>query len=746
MAKRNKLSITPRLLLSFCILIVLFCAFGLLSVNDMRIVSSMTRTIYNHPLVVSNAALHSNVSVTKMHRSMKDVVLSDVPSKTNASIDAVNEQERRVYEYLDIVKENILGDEGRMLEKETRKLFEDWQPIRKQVIDLVQTGQRTEAARITMGKGADHVSRLEHKMLDLTRYARNKASIFLQNAEKAHSRGMRNSILFVLTGAVSSLLIAFFTLRRTLAAEKSITESEKRFRDQLTELEHIYNTSPVGLCMMDTDLRFVRINKKMAVINGKPVSEHIGRHLNDVLPEIASEVEPIYRKVIESGEPKLNFEVGGTTPAQPDVERHWLVSYYPVRSTDGIMLGVGTVVLEITEQKRAEKERAELERKLRQAQKIEALGVLAGGIAHDFNNILVSVIGYTELALMDVPEGTQLQENLREVLVAGTRARDLVKQILTFGRRAEKDAEPVQINPLVKEAIKMLRSTIPASIDIKEHVSRETLAINADATQIHQVIVNLATNAAHAMDKKGGAMEIGLDAVRFDESVKARYPDLEPGDYVRLSVSDNGTGIPEKYMNKIFDPYFTTKDKGKGTGLGLAVVHGIVKSHNGHIMVYSEAEKGTRVLVYLPLVKQSSTDLPFSGSEQLPMGAERILVVDDEPSIVEMQKQSLERLGYTVETRTGSLEALKAFRSAPDRFDLVITDMTMPNMTGDKLALEIKNIQPNVPVILCTGFSERLNSQNPSEINVDRFLLKPVDQIKMAKTVRDVLDGRGNPE
>jgi len=393
----------------------------------------------------------------------------------------------------------------------------------------------------------------------------------------------------------------------------------------------------------------------------------------------------------------------------------------------------------LVQRRREQEAKKELEYQLLQAQKMEAIGTLAGGIAHDFNNILSSVLGYTELALDDADKETILHDNLTEVLAAGNRAKELVNQILTLSRHDAVEFRPIQINPLVKKALKMLRSTIPTSIEIKENICSKQLVVHADPTQIHQVIVNLATNAKHAISDAIGVLEVCVDSVSFDESLKNRDIDVAPGDYARITISDTGAGIAEAHLDKIFEPYFTTKKTGEGTGLGLSVVHGIIKSHKGNIRVSSEPGKGTTFHFCLPLAKQRSVELPPQTDEPLPAGTERILLVDDEPSIVKMLQQSLERLGYTVTTRTNSMEALETFRSSPDMFDLVITDMTMPNMTGDKLASEIKKIRRDMPVILCTGFSDKINIRPGPDFQIDEFLKKPVDKAKLAKTVRKAL-------
>lgn len=386
-------------------------------------------------------------------------------------------------------------------------------------------------------------------------------------------------------------------------------------------------------------------------------------------------------------------------------------------------------------------ERKKLQTQLLRAQKAEAIGALSAGIAHDFNNILSSVIGYAELSMIDAEKETQLYENLSEILNAGNRAKELVRQILTFSRQGECKLRPVGIVSLVNDAIKMLRSMTASSIDIRFKSSGNELTVNADPTQMHQIVVNLVTNAAQAMTAGQGIIEIAVDPVMFDESVRMQYPNLAPGEYAKIMVADNGIGILKDQLDYIFDPYFTTKTPDKGTGLGLSVVHGIVKAHKGHITVYSERNQGTTFHVYIPIAKASSQIASIENSGPLPGGHENILVIDDEPAITKLLKYHLEKSGYTITTTNNSGEAVELFRSNPDKYDLVITDMTMPQITGVKLAQTIKMIRPEIPVILCTGFSENINVHNAAQQNIDAFLMKPVEMAKMTKTVRKVLDG-----
>ena len=394
----------------------------------------------------------------------------------------------------------------------------------------------------------------------------------------------------------------------------------------------------------------------------------------------------------------------------------------------------------ITERRRAVEERMRMATQLRHTHKMEAIGTLAGGIAHDFNNILSSVIGFTELCLMDVSKGGLLESNMMEVFRAGMRARDLVRQILTFARKDESQVQPTQVGTIAKEATKLIRSLIPATIDIQLQVDSEALVM-ADPTQIHQVFMNLFTNAAHAMEAEGGQLTIHISQTRLDRSLGSLNTNLMPGDYLRITVADTGTGIDPEKLDKIFDPYFTTKGRCEGTGLGLSVVHGIVQSYNGEITVDSKPGQGSTFTIYLPISTQKAIT-SIDASDRLPLGTERILFIDDERPIADMSRQRLSLLGYRVTVAHSSIEALDRLTAGPEDFDLIITDMTMPHMSGDRLAMEAKKLSPKVPVILCTGYSKKISPEKAAAIGIDAFIMKPVAVNELAETIRRVLDER----
>jgi signal transduction histidine kinase/ActR/RegA family two-component response regulator len=394
---------------------------------------------------------------------------------------------------------------------------------------------------------------------------------------------------------------------------------------------------------------------------------------------------------------------------------------------------------EIIERKQAEEDKKKFETQLRQAHKMEAIGTLTGGIAHDFNNILGIIIGNTELALDDIPKWSPAHVNIEEILKASLRAKDVVRQLLSFSRQTDQERKPIKLVPVIQDAIKLLRATIPMNIDIRQDIVDTSDTILADSTQIHQLMFNLCTNAAHAMEDTGGILEIGIKNVVLDEVSAGLYPDLTPGNYVKLTISDTGSGISPKIKDKIFDPYFTTKDIGKGTGMGLSVVHGIVKSHGGGLIIDSEIERGTTFSIFFQVVEKEAVE-EIETEEELPVGNERILFVDDEASMVDVGRYRLERLGYKIEAMTSPVEALEAFHANPDQYDLVITDMSMPQMTGDQLVKEILKTRPDMPTILCTGFSEKIDEDKAKEMGIRHYMEKPINRRDLAFMVRKVLD------
>ncbi len=510
--------------------------------------------------------------------------------------------------------------------------------------------------------------------------------------------------------------------------EEVLKESENRYRDLFQNAHDLVYTT-------DLEGNFTSVNRAGCQLSGYDAEELLKLNISDV---IAPEYVDLALQMIEAkkgGSATSNYELEVVTKTGLRVP---LEVSTRLQERDGEARAIQGIARDLTERRRAEEERERLEAQLRHAQKMETVGTLAGGIAHDFNNILQAILGYSHMTLDDLIPGSRARDNLDHVIKAANRASDLVRQILTFSRQVEVERKPTPLQPIVLEALKLLRNSLPSTIEIRQRVEGSAPAIMADATQVHQVIMNLGTNAAHAMRGIGGRIEVSLDVVDLDSEFVRLHPNLEPGVHVRLTVSDSGRGMEESVRERVFEPFFTTK-KGEGTGLGLSVVHGIVASHGGEITVGSERGRGTTFTIFFPSAggEQSGRAQPL---EQALRGRERILFVDDEEDLVILGKRMLQRLGYRVSTETSSSRALETFRSSPDRFDLVITDQTMPQMTGIQLAGHIAKVRSDIPIILTTGFSEVDAAAEALRQGVSEHLLKPVGVRALSQTIRRILD------
>jgi PAS domain S-box-containing protein len=539
---------------------------------------------------------------------------------------------------------------------------------------------------------------------------------------------------------------------RDITQRKAAEEDARRQRETLIK---VFESAPIIMMIVDQDLRIRNINCTGANFSNRPKENLLHLLCGEVFDCFNSfegsgcgtnssckvcVLRNTAAKTFESGE--STFDAEGRMVVRRgsmDVPVDMLISAALVKDHSSDMVLV--TIADITERKRAEQERERLEAQLREAQKLEAIGTLAGGIAHDFNNILAPIIGYTEIALGDMPVLDPQRELLEQVIKAANRAKELVGQILAFSRHEqEKPMIPINIGSTVKEALKLLRATLPSTIEIRQDVDRG-IAV-ADGIQVHQIVVNLCTNAAHAMEGRGTlCISLKKLALKKEDLEGFAVPDLESGPYLRLSVADSGHGMDSETIQRIFEPYFTTKEPGKGTGLGLSVVHGIVKRHGGKIVVQSEPGRGSVFDVYLPSAEEKP-QRSIAIQESLPRGSESILLVDDEQMIVQMAAKMLTRLGYDVTSQNSPIDALDSFRTNPHAFDLIITDFTMPGMTGVDLAREIKRDRPDVPVILCTGFNERLMEEDARELGIEEIVMKPLERTQFAELVRQVLDGK----
>ena len=389
-------------------------------------------------------------------------------------------------------------------------------------------------------------------------------------------------------------------------------------------------------------------------------------------------------------------------------------------------------------QNRLEKEKS-IAQKVAESERLRSIDTLSGGIAHDFNNILYMIVGNSELALEYIPKSNPAYNNLEEIKSASLKAAGIVKQLLNFSRKTDEKLMPIDAVTVIKDSLKFLRSTIPTTVEIHEHMPDDEIVILADSTQIHRIMMNLCINASQAMEETGGTLKISIEKIFCEAEDMKAFPDLIPGNYLKITVNDTGPGISPKIINQIFDPYFTTKKMGKGSGMGLSIVLGIIKNHGGAIWVDSSLGKGTAFIILFPMVEKK-TVIKAKTEDEYPSGTETILFVDDEKSITDMVQQVLEKLGYKVETRLNPLEALGLFQSKPDSFDLVITDMTMPQMTGAKLSEKLIEIQPDVPIIICTGHSSLIDEEKAKRLGIAGYIMKPATMSTIAKAIRNVLD------
>jgi len=531
-------------------------------------------------------------------------------------------------------------------------------------------------------------------------------------------------------------------------AEEALTRSEEKFRKA-------FYTSPdsVNINRLE-DGMYISINPAFTRIMGYTEENIIGK--TSMGFNIWANVEDRHKLVAglrKDGE-VTNLEAAFRTKGGDIV--------YGLMSSSVIDLGgvphILSITRDITKRKQADAEKAKLEAQLRQAQKMESIGSLAGGIAHDLNNILFPISALSEMLLDDIPSDTHAHKSIEQIHKSAQRGSDLVKQILSFSRQSNPQKLPIRIQPILQEVLKLARATIPWNIEITSNIKQDCGMVSADPTQVHQIAMNLITNAFHAVERNGGTINVELKETiirHLDERAESPLNEMPPdgtsvspirllaGGYACITLSDTGTGIDRTLIDKIFDPYFTTKELGKGTGLGLSVVHGIVKEHGGDIRVNSEVGKGTTFNVYLPLLKDAGNRKDTTVIEKYPTGCERILIVDDEEQIVLLEQMMLERLGYQTTVRTSSPDALAAFRANPSKFDLVICDRGMPNMTGEQLARELILIKPEIPIVICTGFCDETDMQCAMAIGIKGFLTKPVAAGDLARMVRKVLDGRG---
>jgi len=717
---------------------VILCDFQMPRFNGLDAISLLKETDRDIPLIIVSGAIGEETAVECMRLGASDYVMKGSLSRLIPAV----ERELREAESRD--RRRRAETALRESEKRFKDLYQEspiptftWQ---KKDNDFVLIDYNRAALKLTGGKVVDLLGTSaltlygdDSQTLDDMNFCLKEHAIERREVVSQHFAPQR--LLSVHFAFIPPDMIIVHAEDQTdrRQAERDLRESEERYRS-------LFLNSKDAILLTRPDGAILDANPAACAMFGWALKEirKIGRTgLVDVTdPRLYEALSERQRKGSATAEMTMLRAHGEKFPAE--------VTSTIFVDADG-QQKASMIIRDITERVQAQEEQKHLEAQVRRAQRMESISTLAGGIAHDFNNILSAIMGYAQLAQMRLDRESEPYADLKQVVQSANRAKLLIGQILAVGRSQEQERQSIQLKYTVKEALKLLHSTLPSTIEIRETYDRDVGIIDADPTQMHQVVMNLCTNAAHAMQENGGILEVGLRNVAFDKRDEALS--LGPGEYLRLTISDTGCGMTPDITGKIFEPYFTTKPKGVGTGLGLPVAYGIVSQHGGALTVESEPGKGSRFRVYLPLTPQKKEERPVPKEElPAPTGNERILFIDDDEALARMGKEMLQRLGYQVIPITNSVEALALFRKDPHRFDLVITDTTMPHMPGDILAQEMITIRPDIPIIICTGHSERISKEKAEKMGIKGFLMKPMEMRNLAETVRRVLGPRPNAQ
>lgn len=723
---------------------VILCDFKLPEFSGLDAIALLRQTRLDIPILLVSGSIGEEMAVECMRRGAHDYILKDNLSRLCPAIErelAEAQMRKNRHETEKALREN----ESRLREAQelARLGFWSWDVTTGQVKWSEQVYKIFQLDPETFKPQIDSILELSPWPED---HERDKELI--RRATENHGKGVYEQRFLLPDGSIGYYYSTFHgqyddlgNLVSIVGTVQDITErkhAEEALRQSEEKFKTIANYTVDWESWFAPDGKYLWVNPAVERITGYSADEVLAMP-DFISVMIAEEDQGPFKKYFETALTGTRGENYGVRYRHKNGPLLWLsVAWQPVYGSEGTFLGIRTSGRDITALRQAEEERRNLEKQLFQAQKMEAIGTLAGGIAHDFNNILSGIIGYAELLEMDANEAGL--KKIKQILHAAERARNLIKQILAFSRQVEQDKKPMDFRSVIQEALKLLRATTSAKMNISMELPDQAVVINADYTRMHQVIMNIGTNAVHAMGEKGGLLEIRLSCENVTEGNLSRNLNLSPGLYAKLSIRDTGQGIDPAHMSRLFDPFFTTKKIGEGTGLGLAVVYGIVHDHGGGIGVVSQWGRGATFNVYLPVTED--VPMPHGAPEfkQIPRGHERILFVDDENDLVDVGCQVLRGLGYQVTGCSESPDALRIYLQNPDSFDLVITDMNMPSMSGADLASAILKVCSDQSIILCTGYSDYIDREKAEELGIKEYIMKPLTRETLGLLVRKVLE------
>jgi PAS domain S-box-containing protein len=734
MTQKRSMGIRRGILYGFTGMMILFIGYGLFSYMAIGSLLDLARTIYNHPLVVSNASLAAKTNILKMHIKMKDILILKNPEEIESTIYEINALERYAYDDLKTVQANILGLEGKNKAGEAIRLMNEWKPVNSQILNCVKNLDYETAIELSRKDSALHVLRLEAIMTELNTYARNKATGFITESKRLYGRAENLTIILGIAWVLLSGVIILFTVKRAGSTERQLAHEKERF-------EKTFHSVPVWIVISSLEEgSFIEVNETYLRDMGFIRKDVIGK-TSKVLESFVDPLirDSIIREIKETGRVREK-EVQMKTGKGKIIDTIFSAEKLVLEGSE-VML---SVTRDITEQKKAEKERDKLHKQLIQAQKMESIGRLAGGVAHDFNNMLGVIMGYTELAIEKQSPGTSIYFDLIEIMNAAKRSAEITKQLLAFARKQTINPKVIDLNNTVESMLKMIRRLIGEDIDLVWHPCHGVSMVNIDPMQVDQVMANLCVNARDAIQGVGKIIiETGHGVI--DEDYCLDHPGFLPGQYVVLSISDSGTGIDPSIIENIFDPFFTTKGVGQGTGLGLATVYGIVKQNEGFINVYSEKGNGATFKIYLPQHFGEVLALQEDTLKDTPLGkGETVMIVEDDPAILKIGIRILEELGYNVLSAAIPGEALNLIKGYTSKIDLLVTDVIMPEMNGRNLSDNIKILHPDLKVLYMSGYTANVIAHRGILESGVNFIHKPFTKAEFGAMIRKVIEEQSN--